>query len=244
MTKTASDKRCNDYDEPTENGMTDRLEVMYKGEKRAYCTFSTSRDGLNNIIAVQDSNLRYTLDSFFKSALADYIERLKYEVALTEAITQAKFFIYIRDSLSSSRSILEGIDGKGEEISKAVTEALGIAKRQALDKYVQRMIKNQCDMQAELATLGDNIGEKIKAKFVASLDSLIESIKDEWKTLEREETPTVKANFWGIIRLKLVIPTGINSKKLEVMLKARSQFLLLKEHWWSPKRKSRSIIPY
>lgn len=215
MTKTASDKRCNDYDEPTENGMTNRLEVMYKGEKRAYCTFSTSRDGLNNIIAVQDSNLRYTLDSFFKSALADYIERLKYEVALTEAITQAKFFIYIRDSLSSSRSILEGIDGKGEEISKAVTEALGIAKRQALDKYVQRMIKNQCDMQAELATLGDNIGEKIKAKFVASLDSLIESIKDEWKTLEREgDSNCLKANFWGNYPLKAGNPNWDKFKKV------------------------------
>ena len=215
MTKTASDKRCNDYDEPSENEMTKRLEVMYKGEKRAYCTFTTSRDGLDNIIAVQDSNLRYTLDSFFKSALADYIERLKYEVALTEAITQAKFFIYIRDSLSSSRSILEGIDGKGEEISSAVTEALGIAKRQALDKYVQQMAKSQRDMEAELATLGDNIGEKIKAKFVASLASLIENIKTEWRTLEREgHTNCLKANFWGNYPLKADNPNWDKFKRV------------------------------
>ena len=203
MTKTASDKRCNDYDEPTESEMTSRLEVMYKGEKRAYCTFTTSKDGLDNIIAVQDSNLRYTLDSFFKNALADYIERLKYEVALTEAITQAKFFIYIRDSLSSSRSILEGIDGKGEDISKAVTEALEIAKREALDKYVQQMAKNQSVMASELDTLGDDIGEKIKAKFIASLDSLIESIKAEWRTLESKGNPNcLEAGFTGNYSLR------------------------------------------
>lgn len=215
MTKTASDKRCNDYDEPSENEMTKRLEVMYKGDKRAYCTFTTSRDGLDNIIAVQDSNLRYTLDSFFKSALADYIERLKYEIALTEAITQAKFYIYIRDSLSSSRSILEGIDGKGEDISKAVTEALAAARRQALDKYIQQMAKIQYDMTAELATLGDNIGEKIKAKFVASLSALIEDIKSEWKTLECEGHPNcLKANWFGNYSLKVENPNWDKFKRV------------------------------
>ncbi|MCM1569138.1 MAG: dynamin family protein [Roseburia sp.] len=203
MTKTASDKRCNDYDEPTESEMTNRLEVMYKGEKRAYCTFTTSRDGLDNIIAVQDSTLRYTLDSFFKSALADYIERLKYEVALAEAITQSKFFIYIRDSLSSSRGILEGIDGKGEEISKAVTEALEIAMRQSINKYVQQTAETQANLEAELKILGDNIGEKIKAKFVSALSALIENIKAEWRTLEQEGNPNcLKANFWGNYPLK------------------------------------------
>ena len=215
MTKTSSDKRCNDYDEPTENEITNRLEMMYKGEKRAYCTFTTSRDGLENIIAVQDSSLRYTLDSFFKSALADYIERLKYEVALAEAITQAKFFIYIRDSLSSSRSILEGIDGKGDEISSAVTEALGIAKRQALDKYVQQMASSQSDMAAELKTLGNNLGKKVKAKFVASLSSLIESIKAEWKTLEREGHPNcLEANFFGNYPLKTSHPNWDKFKRV------------------------------
>lgn len=203
MTKTASDKRCNDYDEPAENEMTKRLEVMYKGEKRAYCTFTTSRDGLNNIIAVQDSNLRYTLDSFFKNALADYIERLKYEVTLTEAITQAKFFIYIKDSLSSSRSILEGIDGKGDEISKAVTEALGVAMIQALDKYVTQTARTQAELEAELKSLSKNIGEKINAKFVSSLSTLIENIKAEWRTLEQEGNPNcLQANFWGNYPLK------------------------------------------
>lgn len=203
MTKTASDKRCNDYDEPSESAMINRLEVMYKGEKRAYCTFTTSRDGSDNIIAVQDSNLRYTLDSFFKSALADYIERLKYEVALTKAIEQAKFYIYIRDSLSSSRSILEGIDGKGEEISKAVTEALESAKKQALNKYVSQAARTQAELEAELKTLGTNIGEKIKAKFLSSLNSLIENIKKEWRTLEQSGHPNcLEANLFGNYKLK------------------------------------------
>lgn len=206
MTQTASNRRHDD-DDPTENQMANRLELMYKGEKKAYCTFTTSRDGLDNIIAVQDSNRRYTLDSFFKSALADYIERLKYEVALAEAITQAKFFIYIRDSLSSSRSILEGIDGKGEEISIAVIDALETAKRQALDKYVRQMAESQRDMVAELATLGDDVGEKIKAKFIASLDSLIESVKAEWRTLEHEGHPNcLEANFFGNYPLKTSHP--------------------------------------
>lgn len=203
------------YGAPTEDTMIESLRVKFNGDDSKYCTFTTSRDGLDNIIAVQDSNLRYTLDSFFKSALADYIERLKYEVALTEAITQAKFFIYISESLSSSRSILEGIDGKGEEISNAVTEALGIAKRQALDKYVQQMAKSQRDMEAELATLGDNIGEKIKAKFVASLSSLIENIKAEWKTLEREgHSNCLKANFWGNYPLKVDNPNWDKFKRV------------------------------
>lgn len=215
MTKTASDKRCNDYDEPSENEMTKRLELMYKGEKRAYCTFTTSEDSLHNIIAVQDGNLRYTLDSFFKSALADYIERLKYEVTLTEAITQAKFFIYIRDSLSSSRSLLEAIDGKGEEISNAVNEALENAIKQALDKYVRQMAKSQRDMDAELSTLGDNIGEKIKAKFVSSLASLIDEIKTEWGTLEREGHPNcLKANCWGNYPLKVSNPNWDKFKRV------------------------------
>ena len=217
MTKTASDKRCNDddEDEPSENEMTKKLERLYKGEKKAYCTFTTSKDGLDNIVVVQDSNLKYTLDSFFKNALADYIERLKYEVALTEAITQAKFFVYIKDSLSSSRSILESIDGKGEEISKAVTEALGIAKRQALDKYVEQMARSQRDMEAELATLGDNIGEKIKAKFVASLASLIENIKAEWRTLEHKgHSNCLKANIFGNYPLKVDNPNWDKFKRV------------------------------
>lgn len=211
MTKTASDKRCNDYDKPTENEITNKLETAYKNEKRAaYCTFTTSMDAQGNIIAVQDSNLRYTLDSFFKSALTDYIERLKYEVALSEAITQAKFFIYIRDSLSSSRSILEGINGKGEEISTAVTEALKIAKDQALDKYMQRMARFQTDLASELQTLGDDIGEKIKEQFVSSLSFLIKRIKNEWRTLEREGDPNcLEANIFGNYPLKAGHPNWV-----------------------------------
>lgn len=196
MTKNASDKRCVDYDEPSENEMTKKLEVMYKGERRAYCTFTTSRDGLNNIVAVQDSNLRYTLDSFFKNALGDYVERLKYEVALTETITQAKFFIYIKKSLLSSRDILEGIDGKSEEISNAVTEALDAARRQALDKYVQQTARSMSDIADELDTLGDNIGEKIKEKFVTSLNVLVDDIKAEWRTLEQEGHPNCLQANW------------------------------------------------
>ena len=199
FTKTASKRRKRRIRGDTIDSLIEELEIQYKSEEEcSYCTFTTSRDGHGNIIAVQDSNLRYTLDSFFKSALVDYVERLKYEVALTEAITQAKFYIYIRDSLSSSRSILEGIDGQGEEISKAVTEALGLAKRQALDEYVQQMARCQRNMETELAALGDDIGEKIKEKFVASLNILIENIKAEWRTLECEGHPNcLEANFWG-----------------------------------------------
>lgn len=215
MTKTASDKRCNDYDEPSENEIIKNLEGKYKGDKSAYCTFTTSRDGFDNIIAVQDSKLKYTLDSFFKSALADYIERLKYEVALTEAITQTKFYIYIRDSLSSSRSILEGIDGKGEEISSAVTEALGKAKIQALDNYVYQTAKFQADLAVKLSALGNKIGDKIKAEFVNSLAFLIEDIKAEWRTLESVGNPNcLKANIWGNYPLNTSDPNWDKFKRV------------------------------
>lgn len=208
MTKTASDRRGNDEDdELTDNQMTKRLEGMYKGEKKAYCTFTTSKDAQENIVVVQDNNLRYTLDSFFKSALSDYIERLKYEVALGMTIDQVKLFKDISKSLLSSRSILDGIDGKGEEISKAVTEALKIAKNQALDRYVRQMAISQRDMEAELAKLGDNIGERIKAQFVSSLAHLIENIKGEWRTLELRGNPNcLVPNMFGNYPLKTSSP--------------------------------------
>ena len=224
MTKTASDKRYNDYDDDdlSENKITEILEARYKGEKRAYCTFTTVRDGLDNIIAVQDSNLRYTLDSFFKSALVEYIERLKYEVALTEAITQAKFFIYIRESLSSSRGILEAIDGKGEEIANAVNKALEIAARQAIDKYVEQTTAIQSNLSAELSTLGGKIGEKIKTKFLDSLNSLIEDIKNEWKTLVCEGDPNrLKANIFGNYSLKAATPNREKFEKVRSNTKSK-----------------------
>lgn len=215
MTKTASDKRCIDCEDTSENEMTKKLEVMYRGEKKAYCTFTTSKDGLGNIIVVQDSNLTYTLDSFFKSALADYIERLRYEVALTETITQSKFFIYIKDSLSSSRSILESIEGKGEEISNAVIEALKYAKNDTFDNYVRQSAEVQKNLTEKLNTLGNEIGKKIKKEFVASLAALIENIKDEWRTLEcKEHANCLRANFWGNYPLKVTDPNWEKFKRV------------------------------
>lgn len=213
MTKTASDKRCNDYEEPSENGMTKKLEVMYKGngENLKYCAYTTSKDRSGKSVATQDKKHKYTLETFFKNALTEYIERLKYEVALNDTIEQANFFVYLRNSLSSSRSILEGIDGKGEEISKTVNEALKIAKKQALDKYVQQAADTQRVMAVELATLGDDIGERIKGKFVASLAALIENIKAEWRTLEQEGHPNcLKANIIGDYPLR---DSNANSSK-------------------------------
>lgn len=207
LTKTASDRRCNDGDEPTEAEMIKKLGILYNGDKKAYCTFTSRKDAGGNIAAVQDSSFRYTLDTFFKSALTDYIERLKYEVALIQTIEQARFHIFIKDSLISSRGILEGIEGKGEEISKTVNQALKIARNQALDNYVKQMAKHQKTMEKELETLGDTIGEKLKAKFLYSLSSLIENIKAEWKTLEAAgHSNCLKANFWGNYPLKIGNP--------------------------------------
>lgn len=198
LTKTASDKRYNDGYEPSETEILRQLEGMYSGERKAYCTFTTSRDSLGNIIAVQDSSLRYTLDAFFKKALTDYIERLKYEVALSQTIEQAKFYMYIRDSLLSSRSILESIDGKGEEISRAVTESLVCAREQALDNYIRQMVRCQSELEKDLSTLGDTVGEKIKTQFLSSLDTLIDAIKEDWRALERQGDPNcLKANWFG-----------------------------------------------
>lgn len=222
LTKTASDKRYNDGDEPTETGMIKKLGIMYNGDKKAYCTFTTSKDALGNIIAVQDSNLRYTLDGFFKNALSDYIERLRYEVALTQTIEQVKFYTGIRKSLISSRGILEGIDGKGEEISKAVNEALLIAIDQALDNYVKQMAKHQGDMAKELQTLGDTVGKKIKAEFLSSLNSLIESIKNEWRTLEKAgHANCLEANFFGNYPLRADHPNWEKFKRVRTSVEGK-----------------------
>lgn len=207
LTKNASDKRYNDDEEPTETEMIKKLGILYNGDRKAYCTFTTSKDAAGNIIVVQDSGLKYTLDTFFKNALSDYIERLKYEVALKQTLEQARFYVQTRESLFSSRSILEGINGKGEEISKAVDEALTTAKNQALDNYIKQMTKHQADMKKKLDTLGNTVGEKLKAKFLSSLSSLIENIKTEWKTLEKTGHPNcLKANWWGNYPLKVDHP--------------------------------------
>ena len=204
-TKTASDMRCVNFDEPSEAGVLKKLGIMYNGEKCAYCTFSTQKDESNTIIAAQDSGLKYTLDTFFKSALAEYVERLKYEVSLTQAIEQAKFYIYIRDSLASSRSILEGIDGKSEEISLAVSAALTNAKDAALNNYVNKMVSHQTHMDAELKKLGAKISGKIKNGFKSSLSALIAQIKNEWRTLEKDGHPNrLEANIFGNY------PLGVN----------------------------------
>ena len=220
FTKTASIRRKRRYRDTIES-ITEELEIQYKDETEcSYCTFTTRKDANDNIIVVQDSSLGYTLDSFFKNALTDYIERLRYEVALTETIAQAKFFIYIRDSLTSSRSILEGIDGKSEDISTAVTQALEVAKKQALNNYVSLAAKVQTELTAELNALGQNIGENIKVKFVSSLNSLIENIKKEWRTLEREgHTNCLKANLFGNYPLKESHPNWVKFKRVRTATK-------------------------
>ncbi len=197
LTRTASDSREND-DELTQTEITKKLKNMYSGEKKAYCTFTTSKDSCDNIIAIQDGEHKYTLDTFFKNVFLDYIERLKYEVALTKAIEQAKFYIYIRDSLFSSLGMLESVAGKDKDITKAVIESLSIAKREAIDNYVEEMKKYQIDLGNRLKNLGSTIENNINKEFIDSLSLLIESIKSEWKTLEISGHPNcLQKNFLG-----------------------------------------------
>lgn len=194
-TKTASKKRY-DGDEPTETGIIKQLETMYSSDKKAYCTFTTNKDAGGYILAMQDSSLKYNLDSFFKNALTDYVERLKYEVALNKAIEQAKFYLYIRDSLSSSKGILESINGKGSEISDAVNQALSVAVNHALNNYISRMTSYQTELAAQLAKLGNTASNKIAGQFAADWNNLIAEIKAEWKTMETEGHPNCLEANW------------------------------------------------
>ena len=194
-TKTASKKRY-DGDEPTETGIIKQLETLYSSDKKAYCTFTTSKDAGGYILAMQDSSLKYNLDSFFKNALTDYVERLKYEVALNKAIEQAKFYLYIRDSLASSKGILESINGKGAEISDAVNHALSDAVNHALNTYISRMTSYQTELAAQLAKLGNTASNKIEKQFTVDWNKLITAIKVEWKTLEIEGHPNCLEANW------------------------------------------------
>lgn len=189
--------------EQTAKQVSARLCGKYSGAHWAYCTFTTSTDPSGNLIVVQDTANKYTLDDFFKRALIDYAERLKYEVALKKAIEQTRFLINIHDSLLASREILRSIDGKGSEILEAVSCSLDSAKREALDRYVSRGAGCQSELAKKLSTLSESVSGKLKPSFEASLAKLIDSIKKVWSTLEQDGHPNrLEASFFGNYVLK------------------------------------------
>ena len=54
--------------EQTAKQVSARLCGKYSGAHWAYCTFTTSTDPSGNLIVVQDTANKYTLDDFFKRA--------------------------------------------------------------------------------------------------------------------------------------------------------------------------------
>lgn len=171
-----------------EKTMEDTLKLRYSdASKHAYYTFTTTKDDGGKIVATQDQENKYTLDSFFKKALTDYIERLKYELALKEAIKQSEFFLYIKDSLFFSHNLLLAVNGKGKKLAEAVKEALEKAYNKAIDDFVVIGAEHQSNISYKLKTLAESLSKNIEKEFTDELAALINNVKNTWLSLENKD---------------------------------------------------------
>ena len=201
MTVTAARKIDLDDDEtPAEQSkrVEKKLSNMYNGERHAYCTFTTGRDSDNNITIVQDINTKYTLKTFFESALTDYIGRLKYELALKQFIEQSDFYVSVRDALASSRDILDGLKGQDKQISEVIITALKNATNAAILQYTTEAQKSKKSLDKKIEPLSEKLNDTVKTEFLSCLHKLISSIKAEWNTLiEPGHVNCMESNIFG-----------------------------------------------
>lgn len=135
------------------------------------------------VIVRQEVNVSYTLETFLKVALTDYVSRLKYEIIIKKAMRQLSFYETVRTELENTYKLLVSINGRGPEIAKAVNDALQIAYRTAIGKYTTYTIEEEGKISKELAALSPKLGPMIKNAFGKDYGSLIEKIHAEWKTL-------------------------------------------------------------
>lgn len=149
-------------------------------------------------VAVTQEEDSYTLETFFKRALTAYVSRLKYEVSLRNAIKQADFFGRIKNDLESTLKLLESIGGKGPEIKGAVTVALEKTYKEAIDKYVENMVRFQTELNTSLDKLAEEIGTEVNTAFGTNYATLITVIHAEWRKLITDGTDyTMTKNIFG-----------------------------------------------
>lgn len=148
------------------------------------------------IVVTQEEDIYYTLETFFKSALTEYVTRLKYEVSLRNAIKQADFFGLIKNDLESTLKLLEGISGKGQDITEAVSAALERSYEEVKENYVNITVQHQTSLNASLDGLHKEIGAEISKSFGEDYSSLIADIHAEWRKLITDGTEYSMTTNW------------------------------------------------
>lgn len=166
-------------------------------------TYVVGNDVAGNIQVKQDASISFSLEGFFKTALTDYATRLKYEVAIKEALEQIDFYEYIQKELENYLGWLKSVDGKGPEITEAVNKALTEAQKTAMDNFIMVNTQHQAKVAAKLDGLGKTIGSQLKTAFEQDYSTLINRIHNEWKTLKQPgHNNGLETNWLGNYPLK------------------------------------------
>ena len=168
----------------------------------------------NGIVKVtQDSRRTYTLSSFFKKALNDYVARLKYEVVVKDGLRQGNFFLQVSSELLSSYKLLASLVGKDDKIADAVRSALDVTFNKVCDDLAIVGHKKQVEMSEKLGSMAEKIGESIKKAFADDYKNLISSLHSAWHQLITPKTKyTLESNFLG----NYIIKSGSeNEKKID-----------------------------
>lgn len=205
-TKTASERRHKD------NALEDaaaEADKVIQNLSKAYCDATkamptyTSRLENGVVVVRQERNPSYTLETFFKVALTDYVDRLKYEIILKKAIKQLNFFKLIKEDLASTLKLFISISGRGPEIAGAVNDATENAYLFAIRDYTTATVTWQTKIVDELKPLSSQLGGTLKTAFAADYKSLIEEIHKEWKTLiTAGNDNTMETNWLGNYSLR------------------------------------------
>lgn len=195
-------KKRNEWENAEAEKIIQILREKYSDTKRAMPTYMSRLEN-GAIIVRQELEISYTLETFFKDVLTDYIARLKYELILKKAIGQLTFFGRIKAELDNTLKLLTGINGRGPEIAGAVNNAMRLAYDNAVTNYTKYMIEKQKKLAGELAALNSQLSPLLGNAFAADYQSLVGKMHEEWKTLT---TPghdnTLETNFFGNYSLK------------------------------------------
>ena len=212
-TKFAAKRRFDDEDDDADK-MIKKLSESYCSAKKAMPTYMSYLEK-DAVIVRQEVNVSYTLETFLKVALTDYVSRLKYEIIIKKAMRQLSFYETVRTELENTYKLLVSINGRGPEIAKAVNDALQIAYRTAIGKYTTYTIEEEGKISKELAALSPKLGPMIKNAFGKDYGSLIEKIHAEWKTLITSgHKNKMEKNFFGNYSLKLGHPNWTKFKSV------------------------------
>lgn len=179
----------------------DILNQKYTCEKCP--TYVVIQDEHGNARVKQESNISFSLEGFFKTALTDYATRLRYEVALKETLIQIDFYGRIMEELHNTLALLKSIHGSGASVATAVEKALNKAYDVAINKFSILMAKKEAEVSLKLRKLSGAIGPELKTAFDSDYVDLINRIHKEWKTLKQSgHVNGLETNFWGNYPLK------------------------------------------